>query len=77
VGASLHLGCCCGAHRHYDATTSPPGVYKQRGGHACSLGLSASSTFLSQQTIHQQPTNSIFLSEQISTSYQPLAKRTG
>jgi hypothetical protein len=36
----------------------------------------ASSTFLSEQTIHQQPINSTFLSEHISTSHQPPAKRT-
>jgi hypothetical protein len=38
----------------------------------CSLGLSATS----QQTSHQQPVNNTFLSEQISTSHQPPAKRT-
>jgi hypothetical protein len=32
--------------------------------------------FLSQQTSHQQKVNSTFLSEQISTSHPPLAKRT-
>jgi hypothetical protein len=32
---------------------------------------------LSEQTSHQQSANSIFLSEQISTSHQPPAKRTG
>jgi hypothetical protein len=37
----------------------------------------ASSTFLSEQTSHQQSANSTFLSEQISTSHQPPAKRTG
>jgi hypothetical protein len=37
----------------------------------------ASSTFLSQQTSHQQSVSSIFLSEQISISHQPPAKRTG
>jgi hypothetical protein len=37
----------------------------------------ASSTFLSEQTSQQQSANSTFLSEQISTSHQPLAKRTG
>jgi hypothetical protein len=37
----------------------------------------ASSTFLSQQTNHEQPASSTFLSEQISTSQQPPAKRTG
>jgi hypothetical protein len=37
----------------------------------------ASSTFLSEQTSHQQSANNIFLSEQISTSHQPPAKRTG
>jgi hypothetical protein len=31
----------------------------------------ANSTFLSDQTSHQQPASSIFLSEQISTSHQP------
>jgi hypothetical protein len=31
----------------------------------------ANSTFLSEQTRHQQPTTSAFLSEQISTSHQP------
>jgi hypothetical protein len=34
------------------------------------------STFLSQQTSHQQSASSTFLSEQISTSHQPPAKRT-
>jgi hypothetical protein len=37
----------------------------------------ASSTFLSQQTSHQQSASSTFLSEQISTSHQTPAKRTG
>jgi hypothetical protein len=37
----------------------------------------ASSTFLSEQTRHQQTASSTFLSEQISTSHQPPAKRTG
>jgi hypothetical protein len=46
-------------------------------GKACSLCLSASSIFLSQQTSHQQPVSSTFLSEQTSTSHQPPAKRTG
>jgi hypothetical protein len=32
--------------------------------------------FLSEQTSHQQPANSTFLSEQISTSHQSPAKRT-
>jgi DNA-binding NarL/FixJ family response regulator len=36
----------------------------------------ANSTFLSEQTSHQQSANSTFLSEQISTSHQPLTKRT-
>jgi hypothetical protein len=36
-----------------------------------------SSTFLSEQTSHQQTTNSTFLSEQISTSHHPPAKRYG
>jgi hypothetical protein len=36
----------------------------------------ASSTFLSEQTIHQQPANSTFLSKQTSTRHQPPAKRT-
>jgi hypothetical protein len=36
-----------------------------------------SSTFLSEQTSHQQLANNTFLSEQISTSHQPPAKRTG
>jgi DNA-binding NarL/FixJ family response regulator len=36
----------------------------------------ANSTLLSEQTSHQQSANSIFLSEQISTSHQPLTKRT-
>jgi hypothetical protein len=40
-------------------------------------GLSATSTFLSEQTSHQQSSNNTFLSEQISTSHQPPAKRTG
>jgi hypothetical protein len=31
----------------------------------------ASSTFLLQQTSHQQPANSTLLSEQINTSHQP------
>jgi hypothetical protein len=45
----------------------------------CSLGLStpASSTFLSEQTSHQQPASSTILSEQTSTSHQPPANRTG
>jgi hypothetical protein len=34
-------------------------------------------TFLSEQTNHQQSVNSIFLSEQTSTSHHPPAKRTG
>jgi hypothetical protein len=37
----------------------------------------ASSTFLSEQTSHQQSANNTFLSQQISTSHQPPAKRTG
>jgi hypothetical protein len=37
----------------------------------------ASSTFLLQQTSHQQPASSTLLSEQISTSHQPPANRTG
>jgi hypothetical protein len=37
----------------------------------------ASSTFLSEQTSHQQPASRTFLLEQISTSHQPPAKRTG
>jgi hypothetical protein len=36
----------------------------------------ANSTFLSQQTSHQQSANITFLSEQISTSHQPPAKPT-
>jgi hypothetical protein len=36
-----------------------------------SLCLPASSTFLSEQTNHQQLASSTFLSEQISTSHQP------
>jgi hypothetical protein len=36
----------------------------------------ASSTFLSQQTIHQQPASSTLLSEQTSTSHQPPTNRT-
>jgi hypothetical protein len=36
-----------------------------------------SSTFLLEQTSHQQLDSSTFLSEQISTSHQPPAKRTG
>jgi hypothetical protein len=36
----------------------------------CSLGLSATSTFLSEQTSHQQPASSTFLSEQTSTRHQ-------
>jgi hypothetical protein len=36
----------------------------------------ANRTFLSQQTSHQQSVSSTFLSEQISTSHQPPAKRT-
>jgi hypothetical protein len=35
------------------------------------------STFLSEQTSHQQSASSTFLSEQISTHHQPPAKRTG
>jgi hypothetical protein len=34
------------------------------------------STFLSQQTSHQQPASSTFLSEQTSTSHQPTGNRT-
>jgi hypothetical protein len=34
----------------------------------------ASSTFLSEETNHQQSVSSTFLSEQISTSHQPPAK---
>jgi hypothetical protein len=37
----------------------------------------ARSIFLSEQTNHQQSASSTFLSEQISTSHQPPAKRTG
>jgi hypothetical protein len=37
----------------------------------CSFGLSATNHFVPEDTSHQQPTNSIFLSEQISTSHQP------
>jgi hypothetical protein len=37
----------------------------------------ANSTFLSEQTSHQQSASNIFLSEQISTSHQPPAKRIG
>jgi hypothetical protein len=33
--------------------------------------------FLSEQTSHQQPASSTFLSEQTSTSHQPPANRTG
>jgi hypothetical protein len=33
--------------------------------------------FLSEQIGHQQPANSIILSEEISTSHQPPVKRTG
>jgi hypothetical protein len=44
---------------------------------ACLFGLSATSTFLSEQTSHQQSASSTFLSKQISTSRQPPAKRTG
>jgi hypothetical protein len=36
-----------------------------------------SSIFFSEQTSHQQSASSTFLSEQISTSHQPPAKRTG
>jgi hypothetical protein len=36
----------------------------------------ASSTFLSEQTSHQQPASSTLLSEQTSTSHQPPANRT-
>jgi hypothetical protein len=35
----------------------------------CSFGLSATSTFLSEQNSHQQPISSTFLSEQISTCH--------
>jgi hypothetical protein len=45
--------------------------------HTLFAWLIATSTFLSQQTSHQQPASSILLSEQISTSYQPPANRTG
>jgi hypothetical protein len=37
----------------------------------------ASSTFLSEQTSHQQLASSTFISEQISTSHHPPAKQTG
>jgi hypothetical protein len=37
----------------------------------------ANSTFLSEQTSHQQLASSIFLSEQTSTNHQTPAKRTG
>jgi hypothetical protein len=37
----------------------------------------ANSTFLSEQTSHQQLASRTFLSEQISTSHQPPANRTG
>jgi hypothetical protein len=37
----------------------------------------ANSIFLKEQTSHQQSGSSTFLSEQISTSHQPPAKRTG
>jgi hypothetical protein len=37
----------------------------------------ANSIFLSKQTNHQQSASNTFLSEQISTSHQPPAKRTG
>jgi hypothetical protein len=37
----------------------------------------ASSTFLSEQTSHQQQISSTFLLEQTSTNHQPPAKRTG
>jgi hypothetical protein len=37
----------------------------------------ASSTFLSEQTSHQQSASSTLLSQQISTSHQPPANRTG
>jgi hypothetical protein len=43
----------------------------------CNDGLFAAVLFLSQQTSHQQPASSTFLSEQISTRHQPPAKRTG
>jgi hypothetical protein len=36
----------------------------------------ANSTFLSEGISHHQPVSSTFLSEQISTSHQPPAKRT-
>jgi hypothetical protein len=36
----------------------------------------ANSTFLSEQTYHQQSANSTFFSEEISTSHQPPTKRT-
>jgi hypothetical protein len=37
----------------------------------------ASSTFLSEQTSHEQSASSTLLSEQTSTSHQPPANRTG
>jgi hypothetical protein len=46
------------------------------GGHG-RLDLSATSTFLSQETSHQQPASSTLLSEKTSTSHQPPANRTG
>jgi hypothetical protein len=42
-----------------------------------SLATEASNSFLSEQTNHQQPANSPFLSKQINISHQPPAKRTG
>jgi hypothetical protein len=47
-------------HRHVRLAYQPP----------------ASSTFLSEQTSHQQSANNTFISEQIRISHQPQAKRT-
>jgi hypothetical protein len=46
---------------------------------ACSFGLSATSQqyFSLRKNSHQQSASSAFHSEQISTSHQPPAKRTG
>jgi hypothetical protein len=44
---------------------------------ACSLGLSATSQQYFSLRTNQPPASSTFLSEQISTSHQPPAKRTG
>jgi hypothetical protein len=54
------------SQQHFSLRTNQPPAISQ-----------ASSTFLSEQTSHQQSASSSFLSQQISTSHQPPTKRTG